>query len=329
LPRFSWRLIPVALLVLSPGPAPAETGAKPTKVTLTYTHMDNVVAGVQWRSRQTATAPWPADTINHMTYEAYNVPVADGFVTRDRNLRVWRELPGQPGRIDEVGSAFGTRFAQIARSAEPVISRDGSLVRIAGLSGAVAQMRALFGRMAQDLPPQRRRQFEDFIESEINEKQFTATAMTYWHQSVGVWNGMTLEKGVALESEATTPCPMLGAAEIPVRHRIKFIDWTPCHAQDKDQSCVSLEMRTVMDAKKRQAALRDFSQRISRNRGAKMTFESLDYEVLVKLIAEPRTLRVHRFDVSTAMAMVLSDAHGASESSRTKHESVLVTYRSE
>lgn len=324
--QIPWRILPLALMALAPEPSLADTAAKPTTVTLTYAHNDDEVAQVELRMRETRTDPWPTESITRRSYQSYIEPVADGFVTRSRNWRSWAELPGQPGRIDEQGTAFVNLFDQITQRMEMVIGRDGSLVRIAGLSTATAQMRALFQQLAYRLPPSRRIMFEDFIESEINEEQLMAAAMTLWHQTTGVWNGMTLEKGRVLESEDTTPSPMLGAAPIPVKHRIKFVDWVPCDGHDKSQNCVSLEMRTVMNAEKRQATLRDFSRRMSKNRGANVVFESLDHEVLVKLVVEPRTLRGYRCDINTAMALVLSDADGTFASSQTRQVGLVIAY---
>lgn len=190
-----------------------------------------------------------------------------------------------------------------------VIARDGSFLRIDGLSEYQARLKSTMQEMLAVLPNETQAVLKQsgILNDQSMAAQTVTTITDEWNISVGVWIDATLERGAIYESESTANVPMFGNLPIPIKLQFEFLGRTACNENDSDRGCVELMLRSFPDPEKTGAAIESFLSHFAKQRGQDVAIESMDQTMEVRLITEPDSLlphRVHKLRNTSIMMVV-------------------------
>lgn len=226
----------------------------------------------------------------------YRLHVSDhdaGFLVKVTEFSI-TDFPAGPGVANLFTNALN-RFSGI--SPDYIVSREGELLQLVGLSEIVAQSRTLLGAMLDSLRASNA-DAASFIETMASEEYFMSQAAEEWNAAVGLWLDADFEVGAVYVLEQEEPIPFFSDVLVPFYYEFSLSDYAPCHESASPRSCVVLEMVSSPDADEIKRLLTDIMKRIAgRQVAGQFFFEELEIENTVRLVTEPATLIPHSVEL--------------------------------
>ncbi|MEM7416327.1 MAG: hypothetical protein AAF389_12565 [Gemmatimonadota bacterium] len=317
----------LSFAVMLPGTLAAQTDttSAPEEVALRFgwpVGMTASVTGVRYQEAIPATSPSDTSRVHF----SYDVSVHDD----PHGLRIHFENFDMPGSED--ADDVESRLMSLLGSASPdyFVSPDGELLDIGELDETIEIMKEFVGTLTDSIQSEA---LEEYMGQAMSPEVLYAQAAEQWNALVGTWIEAVSEVGMAYELDIEQPLPMLGNALVPFTLELGTTGWLPCSEDEASNDCVELILRSFPNPELIREHVADFTQRLlseaAGSAAPQMTFEDLEIENEVILIAEPEGLIPHRLTITQSSRAVVEMAGIVQEGGQIRIADFVYDYGSE
>lgn len=264
------------------------------------------------------TFAWPTGAPASVIARRYRERLSDG--TGDTTLsqvRYRMELRGHPDgfevftgdlKIDGLENADSAVSAKLARvtSLVPayVVTRDGEFRSLSDPARFRAMIDSLLAPVRAELHAANPGA-DSLLAAMTSDAMLAASVAQEWNAMVGFWTGGELEVGSAYEFEHTEPIPVLGV-DLPMRYEFGILGRAACDSAAGGKGCVELQMIGEPEQKAVAALIADVMASAAPAAHSVEVGSKLTIRTIVKVLAEPATLRPYYLAVSKEVDMAFT-----------------------
>jgi len=199
------------------------------------------------------------------------------------------------------------------------VSAEGNLVGIGTPAKAQATAASLLGRMAKS--GQVPESFKSRLAELFSEEGIHDRANASWDHLVGLWSGGDLEVGRVYHARDRMSVDALGNISLEMLFEMKLVGRVPCMEGEDAESCVLLELRAAPEPSQHPRLLAFVSTLFPH------PASDIRIEERIEVIAEPETMRPHRFSATRAVIIPFHAVEGRMPPSFEQRDERLLTFR--
>lgn len=219
-------------------------------------------------------------------------------------------------------------FQELMSSMMPslIVNTRGDFVRVTNIDTIRAFMREFMAELKAKaggaaIPPN----IQAMLDEMASEKVLSSLARQDWDVIAGAWAGFTGKIGEFEEVDSEEPSPMVPGVTIPMRTRFGAARQTPCEPGRAPDSCVVMQLRSVIAPGAMASVVRRLLQ------GAKdmdgVTFDRFDVTTEINVIVEPQTGKPFRITQTRRADMTMRMGAQAATVTQTEQRTSRISYQ--
>lgn len=231
---------------------------------------------------------------------------ADGTLYRqfDNNISVNTDMDQMQGFMRPIIEAYSNMEMR------SVVSPEGEILTLEGLDEAISATQEALKGLAEDVPEEAKPYFDMVLNNAVSEETLLNQAKETWFHQVGMWIGAEFEKGYVYSSEYVEAVPAFGNLELQFDATYEYLGKVACNKGTEALNCVELAFNSVLHADHAKKLTEAIAEQLKLPLPEDFIM-SIEQEIFI--IAEPSTLKTHRFGEIKTVSAPNDDQSGWSQ----------------
>jgi len=191
-----------------------------------------------------------------------------------------------------------------------VVSESGEFLRLEGMQAILEANRGSLNKLIENYPDEVKATLASLMESYLIEESILLEVRQTWILAIQQWIGSNLQKGYVYEDEYLEAVPEFGNVNLGFNRKYAYLGKIPCNENDDNLSCIELFTESSLTPEYAISLTEVFTRKPSQIVEDNHLIE-LDADF--KLVTEPSTLRIHKYEQNKVVFFPDEDGSGWSE----------------